>query len=51
MKQMSRDPNAADRARRAEEKADAAMGVGGIRIKPISLAGSSAGGGNNGGKG
>lgn len=35
MKIMSRDPHAAERARRAEEKAD-----GALKIKPISLGGS-----------
>lgn len=39
MKQMSRDPAAAQRARKAERKADEKGGAGIIKIKPVKLGG------------
>lgn len=43
MKQMQRDPNASDKARRAEKKADEKSGL--ITIKPLKLESSSGKGG------
>ncbi|KAL4801751.1 hypothetical protein BDV18DRAFT_164563 [Aspergillus unguis] len=48
LKQLSRDPNAAEKARRAEKKADAEAG---LRVLDTAKAGSASGAGNSGGGG